>query len=168
MCLYRLHPPRAAVSPHPAPGLGLLRGASFHFSFPPLARTDEKETFHKSQNMPFLFGPCLICAGGRHPPPSQGPGDGWEAVVGGGGAHCAAGWEWLQGTHTFPASARPVLSPAGLCRNCLIKGEAWSPRWGPGPLGGSVGSVTVVGEVSTEVLHWSTLSYCSVTVLVAP
>ena len=79
-------------------------------------------------------------------------------LVADGGAHCAAGVGWPQGICGISAPARRVLSPLGLCRNCLIKGEVWHPRWGPGPLGGSVGSATVVGDVSAVVLLRSTLS----------
>ena len=163
--LYTLYPPEAATSPHSVAGLGLLRKAS-SLSSPllpfartwPMDATDERETAPGSQNMPFLFGCFLVRAGGEHPPPSRVPGDGWKTVVADGGAHCAAGVGWPQGTRSMSASARPVLSSVGLCRNCLIKAEVWCPRWGPGPLGGSAGSVTMVGDMSVVVLHWSTLS----------
>lgn len=124
----------------------------------PMDATDERETAPGSQNMPFLFGSFSVRAGGEHPPPSRVPGGGWKTVVADGGAHCAVGVGWPQGTRSISASARPVLSPVWLCRNCLIKGEVWCPRWGPGPLGGSAGSVTVVGDTSAVVLHWPTLS----------
>lgn len=85
-----------------------------------------------------------------------------EAVVGGGGVHWAAGWEWPQGTGTLWASAGSPLSPAGLCRNCRNKEEAWSPRWGSGPLGDPACPMAVAEDARTVFLLSSAPSYCSV------
>lgn len=62
--------------------------------------------------------------------------------------------------HRGPASSWLLLSLAGLCRNGRSKGEAWSSRWGPGPLDSSACSVTTVGDERTGFLHVSTPSHC--------